>query len=59
MAYQRLKEQFHATSIKGSCGVPNAPLPEVLKNSKKVGNPGTRKAFSLVLRIEKGIQGLI
>ncbi|WP_163532650.1 hypothetical protein [Helicobacter suis] len=52
MAYQRLKEQFHATSIKGSCGVPNAPLSEVLKNSKKVGNTGTRKAFSLVLRID-------
>ncbi|WP_163556240.1 hypothetical protein [Helicobacter suis] len=59
MAYQQIKKQFHATSIKGSCDVPNRALLEVPKNSKKMGNTGTRKAFSFVLRIKKGIQWVI
>ncbi|WP_233710878.1 hypothetical protein [Helicobacter salomonis] len=39
-SYQRLKEQFHATSIKGACSVPDGPLAEEPKDSKKVADTG-------------------
>ncbi len=39
-SYQQLKKQFHATSIKGACGVPDGQLAEEPKGSKKVADTG-------------------
>ncbi len=38
--YQQLKEQFHATSIKGACEVPDGQLAEEPKGSIKVADTG-------------------
>ncbi len=39
-SYQQLKEQFHATSTKGACEVPDGQLAEEPKGSIKVGDTG-------------------